>query len=91
LTDERWDHIEHDHPEMFGQLERIQETLLGPDQVIRSRTDMRVELFYRDYKASPVSHKFLCIVIKVLPDELFLITAYFTDTLKKGQVLWEKK
>jgi hypothetical protein len=91
LTDERWKHIESDHPEMFGQLEKIQAVLLVPHSIVRSRTDLEVELFYRDYEVTPVSHKFLCVVVKVLPDELFMITAYFTDTVKKGQVLWERK
>ena len=90
LTDERWEHIEGEHPEMFGQLEKVWETLLTPDRIIRSHSDLQVELFYRNYETTPVSHKFLCVVVKVLPDDLFMITAYFTDTVKKGQVLWEK-
>jgi len=24
-------------------------------------------------------------------DDLFIITAYFTDTVKGGEILWEKK
>ena len=47
LTDERQEHIEIDHPEMSGQTDRIQETLLNPDVIVRSRTDSEVELFYR--------------------------------------------
>jgi hypothetical protein len=91
LTDERWEHIENEHPEMAGQLGNVQETLLTPDKIIRSRTDKGVELFYRDYKATPVGQKLLCVVVKVLPDDSFMITAYFTDTVKKGLVLWEMK
>ncbi|NQE46836.1 hypothetical protein C5S31_12525 [ANME-1 cluster archaeon GoMg2] len=30
-------------------------------------------------------------VVKVLFDDLFIITAYFTDTVKGGGILWEKK
>jgi hypothetical protein len=45
LTDERWEHIESDHPEMFGQLEKISETVLSPDCIIMSKTDDEVELF----------------------------------------------
>jgi|SRR5208337_3087260 len=91
LTDERWGHIEKEHPEMTGRLENIEATLLFPDKIIRSRTDAEVELFYRDYEATPVSHKLLCVVVKAVPDDSFMITAYFTDTVKKGLVLWEKK
>lgn len=31
LTDERQEHIETDHPEMSGQIDKIQETLSNPD------------------------------------------------------------
>ena len=33
-----------------------------------------------------IHHKLMCIAVKVLPDDLFLITAYFTDTVKKGEI-----
>jgi len=91
LTGERWEHIESEHPEMFGLLKMIQEVLLAPNRIVRSRTAPEVELFYRDYESTPVSHKFLCTVVKVLTNDLFVIIAYFTDTTKKGKVLWEKK
>jgi hypothetical protein len=35
--------------------------------------------------------KFLCIVVKGLPDDQFIITSYYTDAVKRGEVLWEKK
>ena len=91
LTDERQEHIEADHPEMSGQIERIQDTLLSPDTIVRSITDRDVELSYRHYDTTPVSEKYLCVVVKVLIDDLFIITAYFTDTIKRGEVLWERK
>ncbi len=91
VTSERWEHIETEHPEMSGDLEKVLETLLTPDKVVRSRTDAQVELFYREYEPTRVGHKLMCIAVKVLPDDLFLITAYFTDTVKKGEILWEKK
>jgi hypothetical protein len=54
LTDERQEHIEADHPEMLGQVDKIHETLSNPDAVVRSRTDPDVELFYRYYEITPV-------------------------------------
>jgi hypothetical protein len=91
LTEERLQHIETDHPEMSSQLNRITETLLEPDSIVRSRTDSEVELFYRYYDATPVTSKFLCIVVKVLINDNFIITAYYTDSIKKGDSLWKKK
>jgi hypothetical protein len=90
LTDERLHHLETDHPEMIGQISRIAETLADPDRIIRSRTDATVELFYRWYTSTPVTAKFLCVVVKALPDDPFMITAYHTDAVKRGEVLWEK-
>ncbi|HIE15101.1 TPA: hypothetical protein EYP70_07505 [Candidatus Bathyarchaeota archaeon] len=91
LTDERQEHIETDHPEMAGQIDKIQETLLNPDIVIRSRTDPDVELFYRHYEVTPVTEKYLCVVVKILTEDIFIITAYFTDKIKRGEVLWKRK
>lgn len=91
LTDERQEHIQADHPEMSEQLEKIQETLSEPDIIVRSRTDPEVELFYRYYDITPITQKYLCVVVKVLSGEIFIITAYFTDTIKRGELLWEGK
>jgi len=90
LTDERLQHLETDHPEMAGQLSRIAETLADPDRIVHSRTDATVELFYKWYASTPVTAKFLCVVVKALPDDPFMITAYHTDAVKRGEVLWEK-
>ncbi len=60
-------------------------------RICKSRTDLEVELFYRHYDITPVTEKYLCTVVKVLVGDLFIITAYFTDTIKRGEMLWEKK
>ena len=90
LTDERCHRLEADHPEMAGQIPRIAETLADPDRIVRSRTDATVELFYKWYASSPVTAKFLCVVVKALVEDPFMITAYHTDAVKRGEVLWEK-
>ena len=91
LTAERRLHLETAHPEMADQVSRVAETLANPDTIVRSRTDAMVELFYKHSPSTPVTHKFLYTVVKVLPDDHFIITAYYTDTAKRGKVLWEKK
>jgi hypothetical protein len=91
LTEERRLHLETEHPEMTGQVPRIAETLASPDKIMRSRTDETVELFYKSYPSTSVTSKFLCIVVKVLPHDNFAITAYYTDTIKRGEILWEKQ
>ena len=91
LTHERQEHIETDHPEMSGQIDKVQDTLLNPDMIVRSRTDPEVESFYRHYDITPVTEKYLCVVVKVLTDDFFIITAYFTNSIKRGDVLWERR
>ena len=69
LSEERMYHIESDHPEMESQFDPILETIADPDRIIRSRSDEMVELFYKHYPITPVSSKFLCIVVKIMIDE----------------------
>ncbi len=75
LTDERLNHLETQHPEMVGQMDRVSDTLANPDSIVRSKTDASVELFYRHYRTTPVSQKFLCIVVKTSTADSFIITA----------------
>lgn len=89
LTEERILHLQTEHPEMTEQLPNIEEALANPDRIIRSRTDEAVELFYKYYPSTPVTEKFLCLVIKTVPHDNFIITAYYTDTIKRGEILWE--
>ena len=91
LTDERQEHIESDHPEMSDQIAKVRRTLLNPDIIIRSKTDPEAELFYRHYNTTPVTKKYLCVVVKSIIEDLFIITVYFTDSIKRGEILWEKK
>ena len=92
LTGERFAHLESAHPEMRGQIDRIKETLRQPQQVIRSKSDPCVELFHRLYRSTPVTRKYLCVVVKSLLEEnTFVVTAYFTDQPKRGELLWETK
>ncbi len=91
LTEERYEHIETNHPEMTGQIKKISETLLNPERIVRSKTDPHLEMYYRNYDETPVTKKFLCVLVKILKYDGFIVTAYFTDTVKRGDVIWEKK
>ena len=91
FTEERKKHIEQDHPEMENQYDKINDTRINPSMIVRSKTDKDVELFYKKYSKTPVTEKYLCVVIKSLIEDSFFITAYFTDTIKKGEIIWGKK
>jgi hypothetical protein len=79
------------HPEMAGMESLIAETLKTPQLVRRSRSDKSAELFYRFYTQTLVSDKWLCVVVKYLVDDAFIVTAYFTDKPKKGDDLWQSE
>jgi hypothetical protein len=90
ITDERLAHIlEHEEmAEMEGELERV---VKRPAEVRLSRSDENVRLFYEYYAHTQMGGKWLCIVVKYLPNDAFVITAYLTDTVKAGDVVWPKK
>lgn len=86
LTDERLAHI-LEHPEMRELAARIEETLLLPQCVRRSRSDTAVRLFYRFLAETIFGDKWLCVVVKYADDDAFVVTAYLTDKPKEGEEL----
>jgi len=90
LTDERLAHILQ-HFEMAGLEDEIVRVLRSPAEVRVSRTDEAVQLFYEFYAQTSAGGKWLCIVVRYSPDDAFVITAYLTDKLKAGEVVWPKK
>ena len=90
LTDERLKHI-LEHPELANMEFAIEETIGHPLFVIQSFTDPDAELNYRFYFGTRVGDKWLCVVIKYVIDDAFVLTAYLTDKIKKGVQLWPKK
>lgn len=89
LTEERLSHILA-HPEMVGMEDAIAEGLTSPERVIESPSDSAVRLYYRRFPATRVGDKFLCVVVKIQTGDAFVITAYLTDRMRRGRVLWER-
>ena len=87
LTDERRAHI-LEHPEMVSMEAAIKDTLLRPERVVQSFSDPQSHLYYRFYFRTIVGGKYLCVVVKTLNDDAFVLTAYLTDRIKKGVTLW---
>lgn len=90
LTAERAAHILA-HPEMAGMLGAVSETLRSPERVVRSSSDERAQLYYRGYRGTRVGDKYLCVVVKVLERDAFVVTAYLTDAVKAGNRIWPRK
>ena len=70
--------------------ERLAHILAHPERVVQSPSDAAVRLYYRRYPATQVGEKLLCVVVKVAEEDAFIITAYLTDVVKRGRVLWER-
>ncbi len=88
LSEERLTHI-LSHPEMIDMEAQIAKTLKQPQLVRQSRSDVSVALLYRFYTQLIIGDKWLCVVVKYLPEDAFIVTAYFTDKPKKGETLWQ--
>jgi hypothetical protein len=89
LTDERITHI-LEHGEMEGQLDKLGEVLQEPDVIVRSQRDPDIHLYHTHYTTTPVTEKYLLVAVRVAQNDAFVLTAFFTDTIKKGERLWEK-
>jgi hypothetical protein len=84
LTDERLAHILK-HGEMAGQLVKVEETLREPDVIVRSQRDLDVHLYLKHYPTTPVTEKYLLVATKVTQRAAFILTAFFTEAIKKGE------
>lgn len=92
FTDERINHIQQNHPELSSAnlFDKVTETLAFPEIVLSSISDESVELFYKFYNNTFAGDKWLCIVIKNLKTDFFIITLYYTDSIKKGNEIWKR-
>ncbi len=57
---------------------------------VTSRLDSSVHLYYRLSEHSPVGRKYLLAAVKVLSDDAFVVTAFFTDEVTGGENVWPR-
>lgn len=88
LTDERKTHI-LEHKEMENQLNKISETLLSPEAIIASKYEPDVRLYYRFYQNTPVTEKYLVVIVKITFQDCFILISFFTDKIKRGRIIWK--
>ena len=78
LTEERWQHIVHRHPEMDDQRERVLETLAEPELI--QQGDFSELLAIRFYSETPLTSKFLVVAYREISlEDGFIVTAYLTN------------
>ena len=85
ITEEYWRYIvEIKHKIMANKEHLVKEILLEPDEIRRSLIDKSVFLYYKKFD------RLYCVVVKHLNNEGFIITAYPTDKVKEGEIVWTK-
>jgi len=89
LTEVQWLHVVFFHPEIEGEQKRMREVLENPEVVVRGATE-DTKIYYKFYPSTPVASKYLAVVVKVLDREGFIVTSYFTERVRRGEVLWRK-
>ena len=86
ISNEHWKHIsEIKHPEVSGLEDKIKQTLISPIEIKRSNSDKKIYLYYSKHKSN-----FLCVVTRHLNRHGFIITAYITSKIKKGDIVWKQ-
>ena len=85
ITAQYWQYlITIKHPIMKGREEIIKSVLQMPDEIRQSKIDTNVFLYYKRLD------KLYCVVVKHADVEGFIITAYITDKVKEGVLVWTK-
>ncbi len=86
LTAVQWSHITLRHRELRGQIAKMKLTLVEPDRVYYSSSE-GTHYFYRRFARTPVSQKYLLLVVKHRNGQGFIITAFFTRRVRtQGRV-----
>ena len=88
VTDERYSHVLSGHSDLaLYHWERVAETLASPDRVLRSNTWENGTLFLRRYDDL---NKMVVAVVIADPGRYWLITAYMTGNMPRGEIIWER-
>ena len=90
LTDERWSHVESNHPEMQAHRALVLETVGEPDFV--QEGDFGVLLAARQYNQAPLAGKYVLVAYRELgKTDGFVLTAYLTrrPSLRR-RILWRR-
>ncbi len=77
------------HPEVLVDEAKLAITLRDPELVAAGATE-NTRVSYRFFADTPVTAKYLAVVVKLLDDEGFIVTAYFTAEVKRGRILWRR-
>jgi len=87
LTEERWQHIADQHPELVNLQPNVIQTLEDPDKILEGNDGELLAVRFLD------DNKYLVTVYRELEADGFIITAYLTrriNSLNKRKELWSR-
>ena len=85
ITKQYWNYlVSVKHRVMANKEAIVQEVLSEPDTVRKSKIDENVFLYYK------LKDKLYCVIVKHEDEAGFLITAYPTDKVKEGEIIWTR-
>lgn len=85
-SDSYWQRLIVKHPDLENLEELVKQALASPDEIRSSRRDSNILLFYLCLKEK----RWVVGVARRLNGDGFLITAYQTDAIKEGEIIWHK-
>ena len=85
-SDTYWQRLIIKHPDIADLEILVQQALSTPDEIRQSSRDEAILLFYCLCK----TQRWVVAVAKRLNGDGFLITAYQTDSIKEGAMLWRR-
>jgi hypothetical protein len=85
-TESYWQKLILKHPDITDLEALVQQALQAPDEIRQSSRDDDILLFYCLRKPQ----RWVVAVARRLNGEGFLITAYQTDAIKEGVLLWPR-
>ena len=80
LSNERWKHVNQEHPEVAPHVQDIKDALVHPTKIVPYEEDDKVNYYYRYFKQR--QSKYMLVIVKYLNSHGFIITAYFVRNIK---------
>jgi hypothetical protein len=85
-SEEYWQKLIVKHPDIVELEAEVIQALTNPEEIRQSRRDSNIVLFYLTLKEK----RWVVAVARRLNGDGFLITAYQTDAIKEGDLIWHR-
>ncbi len=82
LSDERWKHINEEHPEVSEYIRQFDDVLKNPTKIVPFAYDKDIFYYYKYFKLRQFRTRYLLLIVKYLNGEGFIITAYFVRNIQ---------